>query len=102
MPTGNRLTITRAVLGAVVLIGEERGGVDMLITLITEAGSLHDRGTSEYGSTAREPGGVPAREAHERLSGAEGQPRSLPCNLDCSASFLGGAPACEDDELDGN
>ena len=30
---------TRAVLGAVVLIGEERGGVDMLITLITSAGS---------------------------------------------------------------
>ena len=46
MPTGNRLTFTRAVLGAVVLIGEERGGVDMLITLITKAGSLHDRGTS--------------------------------------------------------
>ena len=31
---------TRAVLGAVVLIGEERGGVDMLITLITSAGSF--------------------------------------------------------------
>ena len=30
---------TQAVLGAVVLMSEERGGVDMLITLITSAGS---------------------------------------------------------------